>query len=161
MPKKSFIVLFMSFLFFSATGQNQTDSIHVVKVFSGIRYEQSGRILKFQDLEFIMNHDKAAYNYLKKSKSLYVFSSIISGCGGGLIGYPIGYGISTGYYNLSLIVVGCGLVIVSIPISIACDNKIRTAVDTYNSKFNRTGSIDKLDMRFGFTQNGIGLTITL
>jgi hypothetical protein len=112
-------------------------------------------------MEFIMNGNKAATIYLKKAKTLNIFSSIVSGCGGGMIGYPIGYGISTGFYNMTMIAVGCGLVIIAIPISIACKNKLKMAVDTYNSKFDRTGSIDKLDMRFGFTQNGIGLTMTL
>lgn len=161
MFNKFFTVLFMMFLFISASGQNHTDSIQVVKVSNGTRFEQSGRILKLQDMEFIMNGNKAATIYLKKAKALNIFSSIVSGCGGGMIGYPIGYGISTGYYNMTMIAVGCGLVIIAIPISIACNNKLKMAVDTYNDKFRPIGSIDKLDMRLGFTQNGIGLTLTL
>lgn len=74
MFKFFFIVLLMMFLFLSVSGQNHTDSIQVIKVTSGIRYEQSGRILKLQDLEFIMNGNKDATIYLRKAKKLSVFS---------------------------------------------------------------------------------------
>jgi len=159
--KKCFIVLFMMFLFITASGQNQTDSIQIVKNSSSIRFIQSGRILQLQDMEFIMRENKMATIYLKKAKALNTFSSIVSGIGGAFIGYPIGYGISTGNFNLSLITVGCGLVIVAIPISIACKNKLKMAVNAYNVQYNQTGNLDKLDIQLGFSQNGIGLTLTL
>jgi len=161
MLKNVFIVLFMLPLFFSASGQNYTDSIQAVKGFSGTQYTQSGKVLKIQDLEFILNQNKTATIYLKKTKTLNVLSNIVSGCGGGLIGYQIGHGISTGYFNKTIIAVGCGLIIISIPISIAHKNNLKIAVDAYNATLKSTGSINKLDMRLGFTQNGIGLTLTL
>lgn len=61
---------------------------------------------------------------------------------------------------MTMIAVGCGLVLIAIPISIACKNKLKMAVDTYN-EFKPTGSIDQVEMQLGFTQNGIGLALTL
>jgi len=162
MFKKSFIVLSMMFLFFTATGQNYTDSIQEVKVSSGMRYEQSGHILKLRDLEYIMNDNQASTKYLGEAKTLNVFSNIISGSGGALIGYSIGYGLSSRYYfNMTMIFVGCGLVIISIPFSMACNNKMKMAVENYNRTFKSTGSVDRYGLKLGFTQNGIGLTFTL
>jgi hypothetical protein len=161
MFKKFIVVLFLLFLFFSASCQNHTDSIQLVKVSSSFRYEQSRRILELQDMEFIMNENKDATTYLRKAKALNLFTGVLSGLGGAMIGYPIGHGIINGDFNMVMIAVGCGLVIVSIPIAIASRNKLKLAIDTYNSNYKPTGSVNKIDVQFAFTQSGIGLTLTL
>ena len=148
-------------MFMSLYAQNDTDSIQKVKVSMGYRYEQSGHILTMREIEYIMKDNHEATLYLKNAKTLNAFYNIISFAGGAMIGYPIGYGSSTGYYNWTVFAIGCGLVIISIPISISTHNKLKMAVDTYNKKNKSTGSIDKFDMRFGITQNGIGLTMRL
>ncbi|MDO9154849.1 MAG: hypothetical protein Q7U47_14275 [Paludibacter sp.] len=161
MYKKSIFVLFMFFLFLSVSGQNHTDSIQVVKAINITQYRQSGEILNFKDFEIIFRMNQTSTNYLKSAKTLNMFSNIISSSGGFLIGYPIGYGIKTGHYNMTLVAVGCGLAIISIPISMASKNKLKMAVDNYNSRLNSNGSIDNYDLKLGFTQTGIGLTLTL
>lgn len=151
----------MFFLFLSVSGQNHTDSIQVVKAINITQYRQSGEILNFKDFEIIFRMNQTSTNYLKSAKTLNMFSNIISSSGGFLIGYPIGYGIKTGHYNMTLVAVGCGLAIISIPISMASKNKLKMAVDNYNSRLNSNGSIDNYDLKLGFTQTGIGLTLTL
>ena len=161
MYRKSFSVIFLLFLFLCVSSQNYRDSIQVVKDAGRIIYKQSGHILDVNDMKYVFRINQTSSNYLKSAKSLNVFSSIFSYTGGFLIGYPIGYGIKTGDYNMTLVAVGCGMAIISIPISLASKNKLKMAVDNYNSRLNTYGNFDKYDLKLGFTQTGIGLTLTL
>lgn len=151
----------MMVLFVSVRGQNHTDSIQRIKGFGGYRYEQSGRALNLSDIEFVVNRNSVASLLIRKANSLQLTSNIIQYSGGFLIGYSIGYGISKKYFNYSLIAVGCGLVLISIPITIASNNKLKIAVDTYNRGRSSTSQINTYDLKLGFNQNGIGLTLTL
>lgn len=161
MFKQFVIVIFMIFQCISSFGQKKSELIEVYKVFGGYQYEESGYILNLQDIEDIVQENKRSLYYLKEAKKLNIFSRIISASGGALIGYAIGSKVTTDEYNKTIISMGCGLIIIAIPITIATNNKIKLAVDSYNSKLKSTGSIDKIDMKIGFTQNGIGLTIQL
>jgi hypothetical protein len=162
MIKKTSVLLILMVLFLSLSAQNHTDSIKIVKVpGAGTRYIQSGRVLKLYEMEFVMNKNPQAINYLKSAKSLDVFTGIVAGCGAGIISYSLSFGISTGEFSLPGITVGCGLMIIAIPISLATKNKLKMAVDTYNERLKPLTDIEKTDIRFGFTPNGIGLTLTL
>lgn len=161
MVKKLIVILFLAFLFHNAFGQKKSEEIEVFKVFGGYQYEESGYILNLQDIEDIVKDNKVALHYVKKAQTLNIFTRIFSISGGALIGYAIGSKVNTEVYDKTMISMGCGLIIIAIPISIAFNDKVKLAVDTYNSKLKSTGSSDKLDMKIGFTQNGIGLTIQL
>lgn len=162
MIKKNSILLFLMVFFLSVSAQNHTDSIKIVKIpGGGTRYEQLGKDLKLYQIEYIMNKNPMAVNDLKKAKSLDVFTNIVASCGGGLLGYALGYGLSSGYYEMTLITVGCGFIVIAIPISLAAKNKLDKAIETYNGGLIPQSSYEKPDLKFGVTPNGIGFTLTL
>ena len=77
------------------------------------------------------------------------------------MGYPIGYAIAGAQMNWSLFAVGCGFVMLAVPIYIAGNHKLKMAVDIYNNNLNPRSEINSWNVKLGYTQNGIGLTMTL
>ena len=63
--------------------------------------------------------------------------------------------------NWSLFSMGCGFVMLAIPISIAGNHKLKMAIGNYNSNLKPQTVLNQLDVKLGCTQNGIGLTLTL
>jgi len=161
MYRKAIFILFITCLTLSALGQIRTDTITMVNSRGGVSYMQSGHMLSLKEISSVVKSDREAYRYLKSAKTLNGFSNAFSYTGGVLIGYPIGYGISTGYFNLNLMAMGCGFVLMAIPVSIAAKHKLKLSIDTYNKKRVGYGSVSEVDLQFGITQNGVGLILTL
>lgn len=161
MYRKAIFILFITCLTLPAFGQNMTDTITKVNYRGSVSYMQSGRMLNLKEISYVLKSDCEAYRYLKSAKTMNGFSNAFSYTGGFLIGYPIGYGIKTGYFNLNFMAMGCGFVLMAIPISIAAKHKLKLSIDTYNKKRVGYGSVSEVELQFGSTQNGVGLILTL
>lgn len=157
-----FIFLIIMFTCIMTTfSQNSTDSIKIVRFNNSSSYQQAGRVLKSSDFKYILSANKTSLKYFRKAQTLGGFSSAFNYVGGFCIGYPIGYAIKGGQMNWSLFSMGCGFVMLAIPISIASNHKLKMAIDNYNSNLKPETVLNQLDVKLGCTQNGIGLTLTL
>ena len=103
-----------------------------------------------------MQNNAVAMGYLKSAKGNSGFATVLGYAGGFLIGYPIGTAIGGGKPNWMLAAVGCGLIVIDIPIVSSANKKVRKAVNAYNHE-ETTSRIEKYDIRLGMNQNGMGL----
>ena len=149
------VALISCFNFYS---QNQTDSIQVVKKL-GTVFQQNGKTLNIAQIESITSVNPQAAKEMKIAKSNYTFSTIFGGIGGGLIGYPIGTAIGGGEPNWTLAGIGAGIALLSIPFSIGSAKHTKNAVQIYNKGLQHS-SLPNMEVRFGSTQNGVGVRIT-
>lgn len=161
MVQKSFLLIIMFACIMTTFSQNSTDSIIRVRTNNGFRYRQAGRLLNVSDFKQILSKDKTSLKYFRNAQTLGGFAYAFSYTGGFCIGYPIGYAISGHQMNWSLFAMGCGFVMLAIPISIAGNNKLKMAVDTYNGNLKPRPDENQLDVKLGCTQHGIGITLTL
>lgn len=161
MVQKSFLLLIMFACIMTTYSQNRTDSIKRVEYKNGFRYQQADKLLKSTDFKYILSKDKTSLKYFRNAQTLGGFANAIAFTGGFCIGYPIGYAIRGYNMNWSLFSMGCGFVLLAVPISIAGNNKLKMAIDTYNRNLKPISEVNQLDVKLGFTQNGIGITLTL
>jgi len=107
-----------------------------------------------------MKGNAEAISYLNKAKTSNALS-ILPGVGGGFcVAYPIAKAFSGQKANWTQFALGCGLIAVYIPIVISTNKNVKMAVDAYNKNNVISGNAEnKYDIRFGLSQNGMGLTI--
>ena len=104
----------------------------------------------------IMQDNAVAMGYLNTAKGNAGFATVLSYAGGFLIGYPIGTAIGGGKPNWVLAAVGCGLLVIDIPIIGSSNKSLRKAVNAYNHN-EMASRVNKYDIRLGMNQNGLGL----
>lgn len=161
MVQKSFLLIILCICTMTAFSQNSTDSIKKVQFSNGFRYQQAGRLLNPYDFRQLLSKDKTSDKYYRNAQTLGGFANAFGYTGGFCIGYPIGQAIAGNQMNWSLFSLGCGFVLLAIPISIAGNQKLKMAIDTYNGNLKPRTGLNQLDVKVGSTQNGIGLTLTL
>jgi len=104
----------------------------------------------------IMQNNTVALEYLKSAKGNSGFANVLGYAGGFLIGYPIGTAIGGGKPNWMLAAIGCGLIVIDIPILSSANKNVRKAVNAYNHE-GMASRVEKYDIRLGMNQNGMGL----
>jgi len=155
--KKAFLTF--TIIIASITISN-AQKISIEKTFGGLKFTQNGKNLTMNELVSTMKSNPNSYKLIKSAKSNYILDQVISGIGGGLIGYPIGTAIGGGKPNWTLAGIGAGLVVISIPISSNVKKKAKKAVEIYNSSLKSTTSINfNPSFKIGANGNGIGLSM--
>jgi hypothetical protein len=157
---KSVIFIFSLIISLSVYSQSNNDSIKKVNLGISHYYEQNGHILTYGKMSTLMKGNVEATNYLNKAITLNTLS-IIPGVGGGFcVAYPIAKALSGQKANWTQFAIGCGLIVVYIPI-VTCTNKnVKKAVDAYNkNKVVSNNAENSYDLRLGLSQNGLGLTL--
>jgi len=124
--------------------------------YSGNKYTLNNENLTLDKMAAIMQNNALATEYLKSAKGSMGFATVLGYVGGFLIGYPIGTAIGGGKPTWVLAAVGCGLIVIDIPIVSSANKNVRKAVNAYNHEEMAT-RIEKYDIRLGMNQNGMGL----
>ena len=134
--------------------------IEMEKVFGGYKYTQNGKLMKMKDLVKTMESNQQAFDLIKKAQSNNTISSIFSGAGGFLVGWPIGSALGGGDANWTLAGVGAGLIAIAIPFSSGANKNAKQAVELYNSSLNSTSFYEfKPEFKIIGNGNGIGLSM--
>ncbi|MFN6379082.1 MAG: hypothetical protein ACK4WD_07390 [Flavobacteriales bacterium] len=141
----------------SSTAQTNSDTISVVKGFSTF-YTRNYQLLTTRDLMEITKPNAAAYKEMRIARSHKNFASLMQFSGGFMVGIPLGSALSGGEPNWPIAAIGAGVIIVSIPFSVAYTKHATKAVRIYNEGLKSTGQ-NSLDFNIGFTQNGLGLQL--
>ena len=158
MLKKSTLLMFSVILCITVFSQNGSDSIQISKVSGNNQYALNGQILTLNSMSEIMQDNQEAKLYLGKAKGSAGFANILAYVGGFMIGYPIGTMLGGGEPNWAMAGIGCGIVVVAIPIYSSANKNMLRAVETYNQgiQVTRNGIKDK---KLGINQNGLALVI--
>jgi hypothetical protein len=113
--------------------QGKSTRIEIVPVFGGNKFILNGEVLTLERLENIVEPNAAAYQEIKSIRPTFSLVMVLSAVGGGLIGWPIGTSLGGGEPNWTLAAIGVGCCAIAIPVSINLDNKLKHAVELYNS----------------------------
>jgi hypothetical protein len=156
MKTTSLLVIFLlSFTLLSA--QNQSDTIEV-KQMMGPVFRLNGKNLTPRQLLDLTKNNSAAHKEMQTAKSNYDVGNVFGSVGGFLIGWPIGTALGGGKPNWTLAGIGAGLVVISVPFSIASSKHAKNAVRTYNSGLRLSG-MSTTQCRLGLSNNGINFKI--
>ncbi len=137
----------------------QTGTIEMRKTFWGINYRQNGQKLTGTELMEKLKTNPAAYTEMKKARTNQAFSSLFSGVGGFMVGWPLGTAAGGGDANWTLAGIGAGLIVAAIPFEIAFNKRARNAINTYNSALSKS-SWRKPQLNLGFTRHGMGIKLS-
>jgi hypothetical protein len=154
-------ILFVSFLFlgFSLFGQNLADTIGTKKtIFGGLNYVHKGELLMPAKILELTESVPEAHKLMKTANAYYITDLLLTGVGGGLIGFPIGLALAGADPMWGVVAVGAGLIVVSVPFSIMHAKKTKKAVLIYNDSLRNSGSFIP-EINLGFSQNGLGLRV--
>lgn len=149
-------ILALLFLFVSNTFC-QAQHIESKKIFGGYTYTIDGKKTSLKKLDLTMKSHPEALQIMEKAKSNYSVASLLSGLGGGLIGWPLGAQLAGGDPNWNLALAGAGLIVVSIPIASSAHNKANEAVALYNSSLG--SNVTSYELKFVANGNGLGLCL--
>ena len=162
---KKFTLLFLMLMAFGVSAsfaQSNNDSISMVKVLGGHKFEKSGIQLSVNQIRGIVDADRDAKKQMQLAKTDEVFSYIFSYIGGFCIGYAIGDAI-TGHADTStayLAGIGVGGVAIGLGFSSLADRHVVKAANIYNMHLGNQSNNEGADLGFGFTPGGIGLTLS-
>lgn len=162
MFRKSLFLLLSLALSISLFSQNNsTDTIQIVQAGGGYNFRLNGETINIKNMQVLMQNNAEALKYLNKAKSTNGFLSVLSYAGGFLIGYPVGTLLGGGEPNWTLAAVGCGLVVIAIPISSSVKSNARKAVSIYNSGLSDTSyrPAPTYNLQLSYSQNGLGLSL--
>lgn len=126
--------------------------------YTGNKYTLNNQVLTLDKMTKMMENNTVATQYLKSAKGTSGLANILAYAGGFLIGYPLGTAIGGGKPNWTLLAVGCGLIVIDIPIVSSANKNLKKAVNAYNHG-EKLSRVEKYDIRLGMTQNGIGLAL--
>ena len=155
--KKFIYTYILLFFFFSLSGQNKPDSIVVKKAF-GTVFQQNGRNLNPRQLLDITQVNQEAFSEMKIAKRNSDLSNVLGFPGAFMLGWQLGTASAGGEANWSLAGIGAGLMIISIPFTIAFTKHAKNAVHFFNDGLNYS-YFTKPDLKIGMARNGIGIQL--
>ncbi|WP_139957125.1 hypothetical protein [Flavicella sediminum] len=155
---KNIVAVFVFVLSFSFCNAQK---IEMTKVFGGYKYSQNGSNLSMKNLVTAMESNAQAFELVKKAKSKSIWSNILGGAGGFLVGYPIGGAIAGGDANWTMAGIGAGLIAIALPINSKVVKKTNEAISMYNNSLEATSSIN-FQPKFNLVANekGFGLSMS-
>ncbi len=157
MTKKTFLSVFMLIFGISALAQDKADTITAIKGFGGYRFEQDGKPLALSTMADMMKDDTEASGYLKKARTSATIANVLSYTGGFLIGYPLGTAIGGGKPVWAMAGIGCGLVVIALPLAGSAGRDAKTAADIYNANRRNLSFNQKCDLKLGLSATGLSL----
>ena len=153
---KNIVIIVLIAICGSLFSQTVQDSIEIRKGL-GNSFRYQGKLLVPKKLKEIVSVNAEAAREVRRANTNLVFSSILGGSGGFLIGYPLGVYIGGGKPIWSMAAVGAFAVLVSIPFSVAYNSHTTKAVRIYNEGIRQTTQTKKLNFELGYTPDGIGV----
>jgi hypothetical protein len=119
-----------------------------------------GRTMTTSEFMGHLQTNPEAYKKYKSAGTPLVFANILSGVGGGLIGWQLGTSLGGGEANWGMAGIGGGLILLAIPVaSIGVKNQ-KTAINIYNKGVTPVSLYQRDAIKVGFASSGIGIRIT-
>ena len=100
----------------------------------GTAYLQDGKVVPHPALVEALNASPAAAPLLDGYQTKAGAASLLAVVGGGLVGYGVGYNLTTtGKKSWTLPLVGVGVTAIAIPLGLWADSQLKTAVAAHNA----------------------------
>jgi hypothetical protein len=159
---KYFIIPLFMFLIWNpdVLAQSDKEDIEIEKVFGGNKYSQNGINLNLKRMVKIMRYDEIASQKIKSARLKTTLSKVFNITGGILVVWPIVTAITNGDPNWTLAYIGAGLIVISIPLSIAGNKQAAKAVNIYNTnRRSQAFQSHSLKLRLNITGVGFGFAL--
>lgn len=140
-------------------GQSKDKTITTKKILGGYQFYQGAQRLNMSQLARVVEPNAEAHKLVKSAKSNIIFSSIIGGVGGFMLGWNLGTAIGGGKPNWYVAGAGVGLIVVSIPINNKGMRQAKSAVQLYNDSSGYGIEGKEYKMYFAIAESGTGLAI--
>ncbi|KAA3438391.1 hypothetical protein [Rufibacter hautae] len=155
--KKALLICFMFLVYAPLFAQSAADTIEVKKGFSPA-FKYNGENLNLNQLLEITKSNPEAYKEMKIAKGKATMANVLGYAGGFLLGYPVGTAIGGGKPNWGLAGVGAGIIALALPFNASLTKHAQNAARIYNNGPTQT-SLKPVDVKLGFTGNGLGLNL--
>ena len=139
-------------------------TITIRNTFLGKQHFFGGQYKDVNEIKMILKTNPQALELFVNTFATSAFADICEYGGGFMIGYSIGQWLIKGNnkFNWSLLGIGAGVTLISIPISISAQKQRKLAVDVYNNSIIQKGKIGyKEDINPSITGSGICLRFSL
>ena len=136
------------------------DTIEIIKKPMGYQYKYKGEMLSLSQLGTFLEKNNLSTELYKSAKGTSGFLNVLGFAGGFCIGYGLGPLLYGRQPNLALAGIGAGIIVVSLPILSSAENKLKRAVDIYNSGNSQSMYAPlKYEMNLALVPNGVGVVI--
>jgi|DEB19_MinimDraft_2_1074335.scaffolds.fasta_scaffold04044_2 hypothetical protein len=132
---KYFLLIAFICFAFQSKAQAFQDTLIFTPKFTNIQiFNSEGKVVNLANAKKLAFNDSISLKYFRKAQVNKVFSTIIGGAGGFLIGFNLFGVIQTGdKSSLNALLVGIGLVGISAPFEIGAIKNTKKAVHAYNN----------------------------
>lgn len=134
------------------------DTIQYQKTGTGYQFILHNETLTFDKLGKVMQDNPESMKFYKQAKGTSGIITVLSYAGGFLIGYPIGTMLGGGKPEWTMAAIGCGLIVIAIPIANGANNNLLNAVQAYNQG-KPVSFKNNYEINLGVNQNGLALAI--
>ena len=122
----------------------------------GVWYK--GKKIKSKEIRSLYANYPEARRAYNGSKILGGLSIPFAVVGGGFLGYGLGMAITGNYVPPGFWIVGGTFTVLTIITAVSADSKVKKSVKIYNRSIKYSNNTSNLNIKFGFTQYGIGLS---
>ena len=158
--KKVLLIICLLFIgYFSSFSQNVYKPIKVQKFILNSQFIYGNKILSTFKLIKILESNELAYDKIASGFTYYSLSKVLGTTGFMMLGWELGKELRGRQENLIRILIGTGLVLISIPFSIAFNKKAKDAVKIYNNAQLNTSFWDNKELKLTINGNGAGLKL--
>ncbi len=125
-------IFFAATFFFSTQLFAQDTLIFKSNLGAGLITNRVGKSLNFRYLIKSSAEIPDAKRFFRKARFNNVVATLFAFPGGFILGYPLGLSLSGQKLNTDLLMIGGGLILVSVPFNILRNKNMRRGVDAYN-----------------------------
>lgn len=159
-----FISLFIILIGISKlNAQSASTKIQIDKGFPRYGYRYDELNIGVKEVALILKKNEQAYNLIKPAKLNSAIGNSFMFVGVSMIIVPLGEMIKAGrsFKQYGVFAgIGAGIIGVSLPLLNKANKQAKKAIDLYNSGLtSNSNKMDKPEIYFGSTNNGIGLTM--
>ena len=140
-----------------SSAQSLSDTIYMKNPKKIIFYKNGIKLTPQQLVEATATNPEA-HKLMRKARTNVTVAGVLGFAGGFLIGFPLGTAIGGGKPKWALAGAGAGLLLTSVPFSLAYSKQAKNAVNIYNNGLIRTGQ-RRLDFRLGVGLNRIAMKV--
>lgn len=159
--KKLLLVFVFLFIGLSAiNAQSSNEPIVIEKGFLGHKYYHGDKIVnRIGDMKAIVANDEWALKEVKKASVTSGFSTALASIGGFAMGWELG-NLIFGRFNPYVFAGGVGVAAIGIGLSVLADSQLKKGATIYNENLGKNSNGDSVQLDFGLTPGGIGLTLS-
>ena len=158
--KKNLIIICLLFIGYSYSfSQSVKKTIKVEKSLFGNQYIHGQKTLSNFKLIEIMESNELAYEKIASGFTYYSLSKVLGFTSSLLLSLQLKQKIIGKQLNPLCILIGGGLVLISIPFRIIFNKKFEDSVKLYNNAQLKTSFWDNKELKFTINENGAGLKL--